>query len=127
MPGKTAVIFARTLRTRLLARTEGENLVQIVVVFGVRFVKAGWERWEHRCTYREINSLLESALAKAMEREREGNPAYIDYLDGARNMFDASFGTGAKPAEGDILVYGLRVDHILIGEFDFLKRHFASE
>ena len=96
-----------------------------MVVYGSRFERGKWRNWEHTCSLKEIDAVDDSARAKSVDHGRPGQPTHADYLAGAHYMFDVAKGPREKPAEGDIWVYGLRIDQIVIGLFEALERHFA--
>ena len=92
--------------------------MQIIVIYGIRFESGEWKAWDHICSLEEIEGVLDSARTKAKDHGRIGQPTYIDYLEGARDLFDVAFGSAPTPAAGDTWVCGVRVDNMLIGYHD---------
>ena len=95
-------------------------------VFAQRFRLGKWQNFEHDCTKDELDAVIDSAQAIAEDHNRMGVPAYVDYLRGIRYVFDVARGTRARPAEGDVRVFGACVDGLLVGEYEEIKRHFKA-
>ena len=100
--------------------------MQTIVVYGLRFKQGNWTDWEHTCSIEEINGVLDSAKAKAFDYGRQGRPAYVDFLEGSKYMFNVAYGPRDNPAEGDTMVYGVRVDNMVLGDWRALKSHFEN-
>lgn len=81
--------------------------------------------WEHTCSEEEVDAVKDSAQAKANARFSLGPPTLIDYLAGARYIFDVAFGQLDNPRDGDTRVHGACVDGIVIGISHELSRHVA--
>jgi hypothetical protein len=108
----------------------GENCVferseMLITIFATRFEGRDWKDWEHACTYTETEAVIDSANAKAFEHGGIREPVFIDYLEGARYVFDVAFGTKKRPRDGDTKVYGVMVGGMVIAEYRELLRHFA--
>jgi hypothetical protein len=101
--------------------------MQIIVVYGLRFERGKWNSWEYTCSAEEIDGVVDSARAKAADHGRPEKPTYVDYLEGSRYIFDIAYGPREKPVEGDVWVYGVRVDQMVIGNFEELKHYFAHK
>jgi hypothetical protein len=101
--------------------------MELVIVFGLRSESGDWKPWEHTCTVDEVEAVVDSAKAKAADYGRPGQLTCVDYLEGSRYMFNVAYGPRERPADGDIRVYGVRVDRIVIGEYEQLKRHFTAQ
>ena len=97
----------------------------LITIFATRFEGGVWKDWEHACTFAETEAVIDSANAKALEHGRTREPVFIDYLEGARCIFDAAFGTKSSPRDGDTKVYGVLVGGIVIAEYEELQRHIA--
>jgi hypothetical protein len=97
-----------------------------ITLFARRFENGDWKDWEHVCTTDDIDAVVDSAIAKAQDRGRHGTPTLIDYLDGARYIFNVARGSMENPRDGDTEVYGVVVDRMLIGKYEELQRHFIS-
>ncbi len=98
------------------------------MVFAERFESGVWKDWEHTCDEGEIEAVEDSARAKAFDRGNfNGEMVYIDYLKGAEYVFDVARGERSSPVEGDMKVYGVTVDDIVIAKFERLKHHFEMQ
>lgn len=86
-----------------------------IIVFTKVFGEGTWKNVEHKCTDGEIESVIDSAQAKATESRHFGAPVPLHYLQATHYMFDVARGSPEKPADGDTLVYGVAIDGILIG------------
>lgn len=98
-----------------------------ITIFALRFEGGFWKDWENNCDEEEIEAVADSASAKAFDNGRPGKPTYVDFLEGARYIFDVAFGPRETPQEGDTEVFGVLVDRIVIGRFDQMQRHFAHK
>ncbi|MGA8089161.1 MAG: hypothetical protein WCA10_17940 [Terracidiphilus sp.] len=96
-----------------------------ITIFATRLENGAWKDWEHICDADDIDGVVDSANAKAKDRGRYRTPAFIDYLDGARYIFNVAHGTIENPRDGDTEVYGVVVDQIVIGKYEDLQRHFV--
>jgi hypothetical protein len=98
-----------------------------ITIFAVRFEGGVWKDWEHTCTSAETEAVIDSANAKAIEHGRIREPMFIDidYLEGARYIFDVAFGAKNSPRDGDTKVYGVLVGCMVIAEYQELQRHFS--
>ena len=94
-----------------------------IVVFLSRFGNGNWELWKHTCNEEEVEGVVDSALAKAADRFSAGRPNLIDYLAGARYIFNVAYGETNNPKDGDTCVHGVCVDGMLIGIHDELRYH----
>ena len=97
-----------------------------IIVFARRFENGNWGLWEHTCSEEEVDAVKDSAQAKAYARFSLAPPILIDYLAGARYIFDVAFGPLNEPRDGDTRVHGACIDGILIGISDELSRHAAE-
>jgi hypothetical protein len=95
-----------------------------VVVFGKRIDRGEWRPWERICMSEDMDGVLDSAIAKSLDRGRYGQPSYEDYLDGARYIFNIAYGSRERPANGDTRVFGILMNDIVIGEFEEMERCF---
>jgi hypothetical protein len=96
-----------------------------ITIFAARFEGGVWTDWEHACTLAETEAVADSARAKAFACGRGGEPAFIDYLEGARYIFDVAYGSSGSPREEGIKVYGVLVGGMVVAEYQELQRHFA--
>ena len=95
-----------------------------IVIFANRFRNGSWEVWKHSCSVEEVDGVADSALPKAQDRGHTGHPLPIDYLAGARYMFEVARGLADNPREGDTRVHGVCVNGMVIGDYEELRRHF---
>ena len=95
-----------------------------LVVFAKRFEHGAWKYWEHECDKEDILALEDSANAYAFSRTPSGQALYINYLRGTEYLFNVVRGRSG-PAEGDTRVFGIRVDKILIAEYEKLPCNLA--
>lgn len=96
-----------------------------ITVFAERFEDGAWRHWQHTCSEEEVEAVVDSANAKAADR-LQSQPSHIDYLTGAAYIFDAAFGAREDPKDGDIRVYGVIVDDILIGSYCKIEQFFSQ-
>lgn len=92
-----------------------------IVVFAKRFKNGNWELWKHTCNEEEVESVVDSAWAKAADRLSARPPILIDYMAGARYIFDVAYGPVNNPRDGDTRVQGVCVNGMLIGIHDELR------
>ena len=59
-----------------------------------------------------------------MDRANFGDPSPMDYLMGARYIFNVAYGSEDAPKEGDTRVYALLLNQIIIGFYERFERHF---
>ena len=96
-----------------------------ITIFATRFEVGVWKDWEHVCSSAETEAVIDSANAEAIEHGRIREPELIDYLEGARYIFDVAFGTKNNPLDGDTKVYGVLVGSMVIANYQELQRHIA--
>jgi len=99
--------------------------MQIIVVYGLRFERGKWQNWEHTCSTNDLDGVVDSAKARAADHGRLANPVYMDFLEGARYVFEVAYGSREDPREGDLCVYAVRIDQMVIGDYEELKHYFA--
>lgn len=94
-----------------------------IVVFAEQFTNGVWDVWEHTCSPGEAEAVVDSALLEAKGRALNGRPAHKDFLESARKMFDVVRGTPGSPREGDIQVYCICVDQLVIGVCEKIRKY----
>ncbi|MGB8028035.1 MAG: hypothetical protein WCF30_00085 [Terracidiphilus sp.] len=94
-----------------------------IIVFAKKFRAGNWEVWEHTCSEEEVDAVEDSARAKAVDRFSFEPPLAVDYLGGARYIFDVARGESDNPRDGDTCVHGVSVDGVLIGVSEELSRY----
>ena len=100
--------------------------MQTIVVYGLRFRQGNWTDWEHSCSIEEMDGVLDSAKAKAFDHGRQGRLVYLDFLEGSKYIFNVAYGPRDNPVDGDTMVYGVRVDNMVLGDWRALKEHFSN-
>ena len=98
-----------------------------IVLLAERFENGNWIDWEHTCNGEEVEAIADSAQAKACDRSRVPTPSYVDYLSGARYIFDVAYGPRDEPKEGDTRAYAAIVDGVLIGEYSKIEHYFKMK
>ena len=86
-----------------------------LTVFAFRYTKGVWKYYEHYCDEGEMDAVIDSAKAKAFEHLRPNAPYYVDFLAGARYIFNVAYGPSEDPAEGDLRVFAVKVDGVVVG------------
>ena len=94
-----------------------------IVVFAEQFRNGCWDVWEHTCSAKEADAVLESARAKAIGRTLKGQPSHKDLLESARQMFDVAHGPADNPTDGDIRVYCVCLDKLVIGVYEKISQY----
>lgn len=89
-----------------------------IVVFAEQFKSGSWDVWEHTCSPKETQAIVDCALVRAKVRSSNGQPIHDDFLEGARCTFNVTRGSANSPKDGDIRVYCICVDRIVIGVYE---------
>jgi hypothetical protein len=99
-----------------------------IVIFAERFENGACTDSEHTRDDAEVVGVQDSAQAIAGNWSRSaGLPILLDYLKGAEYIFDVARGGRSHPAEGDVKVFGVALDQIVITKFERLKHHFEMK
>jgi len=88
-----------------------------IVIFAEQFRKGEWDVFEHRCSSLEAQAVLEIAQARAFGQTSTGQPTHHDLLQSARQLFDITNGTPGNPSHGDLRVYCVCIDTLVVGEY----------
>jgi hypothetical protein len=94
-----------------------------ILVFAEQFRNGVWDVWEHTCSPKEAETVLDSARSIAKGHTSNGRLAHEDVLQGARKMFDVARGTQATPQDGDLQVYCVCVEQTVIGVCDKIRQY----
>jgi hypothetical protein len=94
-----------------------------IIVFAEQFRNGAWDVWEHTCSAREAQGLLDSARSIAKSYTAKGRLAHEDVLEGARRTFDVLRGTAASPKDGDTQVYCVCVEQTVIGVCEKIRQY----
>ncbi|HEY1806777.1 MAG TPA: hypothetical protein VGG45_20065 [Terracidiphilus sp.] len=94
-----------------------------LIIFAEQFRNGIWDVWEHPCSPKEAQAVLNSAQSVAKGYTPQGRLAHEDFLAGARRLFNVARGTTSSPKDGDIQVYCLCVDQTVIGVCEKIRRY----
>ncbi len=92
-------------------------------VFAEQLMNGSWDFWEHTCSPKEVKALVDTAVARALDRRPVEKPIHGDYLEGARNIFNVSLGLPTDPKDGDTRVYCVCVGKVVIGDFEKVRQY----
>ncbi len=94
-----------------------------IIVFAEQFRNGVWDVWEHTCSFKEAQAILESARSIAKGHTPNGHLAHEDFLESARKMFNVARATPDNPKDGDIQVYCVCVDQTVIGVCEKIRQY----
>jgi hypothetical protein len=94
-----------------------------ILIFAEQFGNGVWDVWEHSCSSKEAQALLDSARSIAKGRSPKGRLAHEDFLESARKMFDVRRGTPESPKSGDTQVYCICVEQTVIGVYEKIRQY----
>ena len=94
-----------------------------ILVFAEQFRNGAWDVWEHTCSSKEAQTVLDSARSIAKSHTSSGRLAHEDVLEGTRRMFDVTRGTPASPQDGDLQVYCVCVEQTVIGVCEKIRQY----
>jgi hypothetical protein len=94
-----------------------------IIIFAEQFMNGNWDVWEHTCSQKEAQALVDSARSIAKTHTPKGRLAHEDFLQSARSIFDVANGTPASPRHGDIHVYCLCIDQTVIGVCEKIRQY----
>jgi hypothetical protein len=94
-----------------------------IIVFAEKFADGAWEVWEHACSPKEAETLLNSALMSARFHAQDGPPKHADLLETARRIFNVARGAVDHPHEGDLRVYCICVEEMVIGVGEKIRQY----
>ena len=94
-----------------------------IIVFAEKFANGVWDVWEHTCSSKEAQGLLDSARSIAKSHASNGRLAHEDFIGAARKMFDVARGTPTNPQDGDIQIYCVCVDQTVIGVCEKIRQY----
>jgi hypothetical protein len=94
-----------------------------IIVFAEQFMNGAWDVWEHTCSPKEAQGVLDSARTIAKGHTANGRLAHEDLLEGARRMFNVSRGISASPRDGDLQLYCVCVDQTVIGVCEKIRQY----
>jgi hypothetical protein len=92
-------------------------------IFAEQLIDDSWDFWEHVCSPKEADALVDCAKAKALGRASIEKPIHNDYLESARHMFNVALGEPASPKDGDRRVYCVCVDSVVIGVYAKVRQY----
>lgn len=94
-----------------------------IIVFAEEFRDGAWDVWEHTCSSKEAQAVVDSARAIAKGRASNGRLAHEDFLESARKTFDVRHGTPASPEDGDLQIYCICVEQTVIGVCEKIRQY----
>lgn len=94
-----------------------------MIVLAERFENGAWRYWEHECDRDDIRAFEEFAFTNALNRIGFAAPTSVDYLREAEFAFNTLSDPRETPIEGDIRVFGVKVNRIVIARHDELRRY----
>jgi len=94
-----------------------------IIVFAEQFRNGDWDVWEHTCSSKEAQVVVDSARSIAKGHTSNGHVAHEDLLESARRIFDVSRGTPVGPKDGDVQVYCVCVDETVIGVCEKIRQY----
>jgi hypothetical protein len=94
-----------------------------IIVFAEEFRNGAWDVWEHTCSAKEAQGVLDSAHSVAKSHSPKGRLAHEDLLEGARKMFNIARGTAANPQDGDLDLYCVCVDQTVVGVCEKIRQY----
>jgi len=94
-----------------------------IVVFAEQFTNGSWHVWEHTCSSKEAQAVVDSALERTKGRTLNGQPTHKDFLDSTRRMFDVTRGTPVSPSDADTHVYCVCADQVVIGIYEKIRQY----
>jgi|GEM_PF-1952088 len=94
-----------------------------IIIFAEQFRNGDWDVWEHMCSQKEAQALVDAARSLAKAHTPKGRLAHEDFLQSARQIFDVAQGTPASPTHGDIQVYCLCIDQTVIGVCEKIRQY----
>jgi hypothetical protein len=94
-----------------------------IIVFAEQYQSNQWGVWEHKCDSQESQALFAGAVTMAKERPGEEGPELADYMESARRLFNVGVGPVDNPQDGDLRVYCVVVDNVVIGVFEKIRQY----
>ena len=94
-----------------------------IIIFAERFVNGSWDFWEHTCSQKEAQALVDSARSIAKTHTPKGRLAHEDFIQSARQIFDVAHGTPAGSRHGDIKVHCICIDQTVIGVCEKIRQY----
>jgi hypothetical protein len=94
-----------------------------IIIFAEQFMNGVWDVWEHTCSSKEAQAVVDSALSRAKGHTLNGRPSHKDFLETARQIFNVARGTPNSPRDGDIRVYCICVDQTVIGVCEKIRQY----
>lgn len=92
-----------------------------IVIYAEQFSNGSCEVWEHTCSPKEVQAIVDSARARANDRGLSVHPIHDDFLESARSVFDVTRDSAGNPRDGDRRVYCICVDQLVIGVYEKIR------
>ncbi len=94
-----------------------------IIVLAEEFRNGVWDVSEHTCSSKEAQAVVDSALSRAKGHTPNRRPTHKDFLESARHIFNVARGTPNSPRDGDIQVYCICVDQLVIGVCEKIRQY----
>jgi hypothetical protein len=93
-----------------------------IVIFAEQFKNGNWDVWEHLCSPQEAAAVVDTARVRATVRSN-GRPIHADFLESSRSIFNVEGGLASAPKDGDLRVYCVCVDRVVIGNYEKIHQY----
>lgn len=93
-----------------------------IVIFAEQFKNGSWDVWEHLCNPQEAAAVVDTARVRATVRS-QGRPIHADFLESARSIFNVEGGLASAPNDGDVRVYCVCVDRVVVGNYEKIHQY----
>jgi hypothetical protein len=94
-----------------------------IIIFAEKFANGAWDVWEYTCSPKEAKTILNSALMSARFHASDGPPNHTELLETTRRIFNVTHGTAASPMNGDLKVYCICVEEMVIGVCEKIRQY----
>ncbi len=94
-----------------------------IVVYAEQFRSGSWDVWEHICSPKEVQAVVDSVRARANDRGLGAHAIHDDFLEAVRSMFDVMRDAATNPRDGDRQVYCVCVDQLVIGVYEKIRQY----
>jgi hypothetical protein len=94
-----------------------------IVIFAERFNNGAWDVLKHICSPDEGLAVVEAARLRAKLRSPSGRLIHDDILEAAGGIFNVAHDPTANSQDGDLRVYCVCLDKLVIGAFEKIRHH----
>lgn len=102
--------------------------MQIIAVYRLRFERGKWKSSGNIVSiFAPLRRSRDRGFRKGQSSRSSpaGKPIYSDYLEGSRYIFNVAYGSRENPEEGDLQVFAVRVNQMILGSYEDVKQYFA--